>query len=188
MVKKLILCEGGDDIAFLNKYINEFLGKNKNLFEIRKMDGKTNFFNIDKYDTILQQIEANLYDKVLFVFDSDFVENDSVYGGYKNSEDKIKNIIKELKIEKISQYFISCDPNTKNGNLEHLLLSTCEEGKKDCIGNFLKCIKPMNIEISNKKIVLTTYKEIFKNHPYNFAHENFDELKTKLDNLFKETD
>ena len=31
-------------------------------------------------------------------------------------------------------------------------------------------------------------KEIFKNHPYNFAHENFDELKTKLDNLFKETD
>ena len=45
-----------------------------------------------------------------------------------------------------------------------------------------------NFEISNKKIVLTTYKEIFKNHPYNFAHENFDELKTKLDNLFKETD
>lgn len=188
MVKKLILCEGGDDIAFLNKFINEFLGKKKNLFEIRKMDSKSNFFKIDNYDTILQQIEANLYDKILFVLDSDFMEDDSVYGGYKNSEEKIKAIIKELKIEEISEYFISCDPITKNGNLEHLLLSTCEENKKNCIESFINCIESMDLETSNKKIVVTTYKEIFKSHPYNFAHKNFDELKIKIDNLFKEID
>ena len=44
----------------------------------------------------------------------------------------------------------------------------------------------MDIETSNKKIVLTTYKEIFNNHPHNFEHKNFDELKIKIDDLFKE--
>ena len=186
MVKKLILCEGGDDIAFLNRYLNEFLGIDKKIYEIRKMDNKSNFFKKEKYKTISQQIEANLYDKVLFVLDSDFEENDSIYGGYKNTEEKIKEIIKELKLDTVSQYFISCEPNTKNGNLEHLLLSTCEESKKDCIETFINCIGLMDIETSNKKIVLTTYKEIFNNHPYNLGHKNFDELKIKIDDLFKE--
>lgn len=186
MVKKLILCEGGDDIAFLSRYLNEFLCIDRKTYEIRKMGNKSNFFKKDSYSTIIQQVKANLYDKVLFVLDSDFEEKDSVHGGYKNTEDKIKEIIKDIKIEAVSQYFISCDPNTKNGNLEHLLLSTCEESKKKCIESFIKCIGLMDIETSNKKIVLTTYKEIFNNHPYNFEHKNFDELKIKINDLFKE--
>ena len=71
MVKKLILCEGGDDIAFLNRYLSEFLCIDKKTYEIRKMDNKSNFFKKDSYSTIIQQVEANLYDKVLFVLDSD---------------------------------------------------------------------------------------------------------------------
>ena len=94
MVKKLILCEGGDDIAFLNRYLNEFFNIDKKTYEIRKMDNKSNFFKKEKYKTISQQIEANLYDKVLFVLDSDFEENDSIYGGYKNTEVKDLNVRK----------------------------------------------------------------------------------------------
>ena len=44
MVKKLILCEGGDDIAFLNRYLSEFLCIDKKTYEIRKMENKSNFF------------------------------------------------------------------------------------------------------------------------------------------------
>jgi hypothetical protein len=72
MVKKLILCEGGDDIAFLNRYLSEFLCIDKKTYEIRKMENKSNFFKKDSYITIIQQVKANLYDKVLFVLDSDF--------------------------------------------------------------------------------------------------------------------
>ena len=42
MVKKLILCEGGDDIAFLNRYLSEFLCIDKKTYEIRKMENKSN--------------------------------------------------------------------------------------------------------------------------------------------------
>lgn len=185
MVKKLILCEGGDDIAFFNKYITEFLQLEKNLFEIRKMNSKSDFFKIKNYNSISQQIKTNLFDKVLFILDSDFVENDNVFGGYMNTEKEIKKIIKELNIESLADYFISCEPSTKSGNLEHLLLSTCEENKKNCIEGFITCISKMNIENSNKKIVVTSYREIFKDHPYNFEHKNFDELEKKILKLFQ---
>lgn len=185
MVKKLILCEGGDDIALFNKYITEISKVEKNLFEIRKMSSKSNFFKIENYSSISQQIKANLFDKVLFILDSDFEENDNVFGGYINTEKEIKKIIKELNIESLADYFISCEPSTRSGNLEHLLLSTCEDNKRNCIEGFIKCIHNMDIENSNKKIVVTAYKEIFKDYPYNFQHENFNEFKLKISKLFE---
>lgn len=184
MVKKLILCEGPDDIAFFSRYISEFCSVDKRLFEIRKMNNKSAFFKKENYNLITQQIKTNQFDKVLFILDSDFLRNDNVFGGYENTEREIEKIIKDLNIESKADYFISCDPITKEGNLEHLLLSTCQDNKKNCIENFITCINTMNVENSNKKIVVTSYREIFKDHPYNLEHSNFIKLKQKIHELF----
>jgi len=187
MVKSLILCEGGDDIGFLNLLI-KYLKIDNNKIDIKKLDSKSNFFKLETYrdKNILSKIEANQYNEILFIFDSDYKEDDSIYGGFTNSEREIKNIIAEIKEEVgfvfYTDYYIACDPKTKNGNLEHLIISTLSEEKQKCVNTLLECIKPHNT-FGNKKIVLSSYKTIFDEPNYNFEHKNFDELKEKIENL-----
>lgn len=181
--KKLFICEGNDDKAFLNKFVKEYMKFQSNKFEIEKMNSKSDIFKIEKYNSISVKVDVGQYDKVLFFFDSDFLKNDHIFGGYENSETQIKNIITNLKFDDVADYFICCDPSTKNGNLEHLLLAAAEHDKKDCINKFIHCIQGMDTT-SNKKIVLTAYKEIFKEYPYNFEHPCFTKLKEKITWLF----
>jgi len=178
MVKKqsLIVCEGGDDKGFLNQFCDYLNIKN---IVIQSMGGKSSLLNKDKYMQIKQKVESSQYSKVLFVFDADFVENDAIYGGYTNSENSIKDLIVSLDFSDVAKYFIMCDPATTNGNLEHLVLSTIEENKTNCITTFLDCINDMQT-YDNKKIVMSSYKTIFKENPYNLDHNNFDELKDLL--------
>ena len=124
-------------------------------------------------------------DKILFVLDSDFEKNDAKNGGYNNTENSIKEMIKKLGFEGVADYYISCDPITKNGNLEHLILSTMDATKKACVETFIKCVEGKEAH-ENKKIVLTGYQTIFKEAPYNFDHEHFEELKIKINELVGE--
>ena len=183
--KVLIICEGGDDVGLLNRYIKEYLEYAKTTFQIEPMCSKS--FLLDaghsSYSKIKAQVETRQYSKVLFVFDSDFAQNDAQSGGYINSEIKIRSLIQQLGFKGIADYYICCDPITKNGNLEHLLLSSVEQDKRSCIENFIDCIQGMNAE-SNKKIIFAAYQTIFKEAPYNFDHPNFDELKQKIAWLF----
>jgi len=182
--KKLIICEGGDDVGLLNRFL-EKLGYQRNDFEIMSMGGKSFLLNRNdlKYIVKRQQIETGQYSKVLFVVDADYSKNDAIAGGHVNTEAKIIELIAQLEIKEVADYFISCDPEDKNGNLEHLLLSSVEQDKRSCIENFIGCIQGMNAE-SNKKIVYAAYQAIFKEAPYNFDHLNFDELKQKIEWLF----
>jgi hypothetical protein len=178
MVKKsFIICEGGDDKGFLNKF-SKYLDITN--VQIKSMGGKSNLLNKDGYTIIKKQVDAGLYNKILFVFDADFIKDDAKCGGYENSEKCIKDLIESLEFTNIAKYYIMCNPDTTNGNLEHLVLSTIEYKKTICITTFLKCINSMETH-DNKKIVLSSYKTIFKESPYNLNHENFDKLKDLLD-------
>jgi len=176
--RALILCEGGNDIGFLKKFC-QYLGFNMKKIDIQKVSGKSNFFKEKNYITIRQKVDRGLYYKVLFVVDADYLKNDSTYGGFKNSTNEIKKIIKTLNIQNKSKIFIACDPLTKEGNLEHLVLSTLGEEEKDCILKLLDCVLTMDVH-SDKKIVLSSYEAIFKESPYNLPHNNFDELRELL--------
>ncbi|MDQ6961752.1 MAG: hypothetical protein Q9M28_04375 [Mariprofundaceae bacterium] len=177
MVKSLILCEGPNDIKFF-ALLCKYLECDKQV-HIKKMDGKSNFFKTEKYDTTKQQVDTDQYHKVLLVVDADFVEYDANYGGFENSTTQLNGMIQSLGFNDKASIHIMCDPETKEGNLEHLILSTIDSKEKGCIESFLNCINPMNT-CSNKKIVLSSYETIFKEEPYSFDHQNFDDIKSKI--------
>jgi hypothetical protein len=77
-----------------------------------------------------------------------------------------------------------CNPETQEGSLESLILSTIEDKNlRGCIIGFLKCSQLESKE-DHKAILNQIYKVIYPNEPYNFDHPHFDELKTKLTSLF----
>ena len=176
--RALILCEGGNDIGFLRKFC-QYLELDMKKIDIQKVSGKSNFFKEISYSTIRQKINGGLYSKVLFVVDSDYITNDGMYGGFENSTNELLKMIKKLNIEDKSKVFIACDPVTREGNLEHLVLSTLGKEERDCILKLLKCVLEMNVH-SDKKIVLSSYEAIFKESPYNLPHENFNLLRDSL--------
>ena len=177
--KSLILCEGGNDIGFLRKFCQYLELDVKKKIDIQKVSGKSNFFKEITYSTIRQKINRGLYSKVLFVVDSDYVANDGTYGGFENSTNELLKVIKILNIEEKSKIFIACNPLTREGNLEHLVLSTLKDNERGCILELLDCVLKMDVH-SDKKIVLSSYEAIFKESPYNLPHKNFDELRELL--------
>lgn len=181
--KKLIICEGSDDEAFLKKFLIEYLNYSKNSFQIVKMGGKSSIFALSEDNPSILNLKIGQYDKLLIVLDSDFSNHDAVHGGFDNTANSTQMLISRLGLDGLSNYYICCDPHSKDGNLEHLLLSAAETNKRECIETFINCIEKMDTE-SNKKIVLTAYKQIFKEHPYNFEHPNFELLKQKIIWLF----
>jgi hypothetical protein len=64
--------------------------------------------------------------------------------------------------------------------LESFLLSVLDDEQKECIEEFKKCYK---YELSDKWTYNTFYKQ--KKHPFDFDHPNFQPLKDKLTDLFK---
>lgn len=184
--KKLIVCEGPDDVGLFTRFIKEYLKYPKDSFQINPMGGKSYLLDAkhNKYQTITAQLATGLFDRLLFVVDADYPENDAESGGYHNTEKKIKALISELKLDASNtDYFISCNPDNGCGNLEHLLLYAASPNKRSCIESFIDCIKGMETA-GNKKIVCSAYNVIFKEHPYNFDHAVFDPLKQKIAWLF----
>ena len=189
-MKVAILHEGNskktNDNELLKLLINEL-----NL-DIEQVDffgfgAKSNFFKVDnrEYKTVLQKIEEKSVSKVLFVVDADYKKNDSIYGGYQNTKVELEKIIQELRLKEYSDIYITCDPIEKCGYLESLILSTISKEQKECIETFLECSDFKSKE-NHKAILNQIYKTAYPKAPFDFSHENFDELKQKLKNLFKE--
>jgi len=182
-----IVCEGTTDKNKLKEALNFFgIEYKDDIFIVMK--NKSNFFKLeleynDKYATLQTLIQADKIDKILFVIDADYKQNDSVYGGYENSKIAIETTIAALQIKELSDFYICCDPNTKDGYLESLLLSTVDENLKKCYSDFLDCIDIK--EKSNHKNIMEQLHKITKpNRPYDFEHANFKELISKLKALF----
>lgn len=153
--------------------------------EFHGMGSKSNFFKPESYPPLLLQgVKTNQIEKVLFVVDADYDNDDNrVYGGFENTTSELNKIIEYLKLQAVSDIYITCDPKTKTGYLESLILSTIPEQQRNCIECFLACSEFKSKE-HHKAIFNDIYKHAYPKAPFDFGHENFNELKQKLRNLF----
>jgi hypothetical protein len=190
MVKVAILHEGNEKKTHDNELLKLLITKlnlDLNRVTFIGMGNKSNFFKKEfiKYKRLQQHIQREAIEKVLFVIDADYEQNDSRYGGYNNTKKEIQKVIKELKLENYSDIYITCDPLEQCGYLESLILSSIPIKQKECIEIFLECSEFKSKE-NHKAILNQIYKIAYPNAPFDFSHSNFDKLKTKLKKLFEE--
>ncbi len=182
MVK--IICEGKSD---KNKIIEllSFLSIQYNDNNFIVMGNKSNIFNTnnDKYRTLLELIKIDKIGRILFVVDADYKKDNNKYGGYENTKKELNILIKNLDIESISTFFISCDPSSKDGYIESLLLSTVDTSLMKCYEEFLDCIE-FKEKNSHKYIMEQLHKVTSPEKPYDFTNDNFKILIEKLNTLF----
>jgi len=171
--------EGKSDGEFFDNLLDTY-GLDKNQVTYYNFEGKDNLFNISHKH--YSEIEGDLpkIEKILLVADADNETDPNPNRGYNASDEKLKGTIDDLGFEVPIDYYIMCDEN-KEGNLESFLLSVLDDTQKKCIHTFRDCYK---YELSDKWAYNTFYKQ--KKHPFDFSHENFNDLKTKLKNLFKD--
>lgn len=173
-----ILHEGKSiDKSFFQLLLDD-LKLNASLVNFYGMGTKSNFFNSSfaQYQDLSLEIERENIDKVLFIIDAD--------ESFEQTETKLLAIMDELQITEISHYYIACDPITKEGYLESLILSSLSEEQKKCINDFLTC-SDFKSKTHDKSIFNIIYKNAYPNAPFDFSHENFNDLKSKLTNLFE---
>lgn len=185
MVGVAIVCEGKNDRGFLEEIINHHLGSDIKNISFYIFRGKSDLLQAthQRYENLQNLINAGQIKKVLFVIDADNRENDNIFGGYENTQTSLDNTIEKLKITDISQTYIMCDPETKLGYLESLILSTINPEQRNCIECFLNCSQFESKE-NHKAILNQIYNLAYPNAPYDFSHQHFDELKSKLTQLF----
>ena len=183
MVK--IICEGKGDVKNIKKLL-DFLNISYIDDYFIDTNGKSFLLTptIDKYETLLEQVKGRFIKKILFIVDVDDFKNDQQLCGIQNTTLKIKQLQKDLKVEKISDYFLACDPETKKGYFESLLLSTVDEKVKKCYEDFRIC-SDLNSKAVDKNILTELHNLTKPEKPYDFSHPNFNELKQKLQNLFE---
>ena len=189
MVKVAIIHEGKSNKSYDNELLKLLIQELALPLEKVKFIGigtKSNFFKKknDNYRELLLDIKRKSINKILFVVDADYEKNDSIYGGFDNTLEKIIKTRKELSIYENSDLFISCDFETKDGYLESLILSSIPKEQKECIETFLDCSEFKSKE-NHKAILNQIYKSAYPKAPYNFTSKEFDILKQKLKTLFK---
>lgn len=189
MVKAAILHEGScnDKTADkkLIKSLIEKLGLPESSFVYYAFGSKNEFFKITNpnYIELKEYVEAERIDKILFIVDADYEKDDAKYKGYENTENELKKIIDELGFQDIAGFYIVCDPDTKTGYLESLILASLPPEKRNCIERFVECSQ-INPKQNHKTIIKRFYTIAYPDPPYNFDHVFFDELKAELIKLF----
>jgi tRNA nucleotidyltransferase (CCA-adding enzyme) len=175
-----IICEGTTDRDFL-KLLLTHCKISENQVDFYMMGNKSSFFKPEnkKYRELLPKVQADQVERILFVINADCVANDRKYGGVENTQRELDLVIHEHDIKSISEVFISCDPETKTGYLESLILATIPAEQCGCIENFFNCSQFKSKE-NHKAIVNQIYSIAYPNAPYNFEHRYFDALKKKL--------
>lgn len=189
MVRAAVLHEGScnDKTADKKLIINllKELRLPENLIEFYAFGSKNEFFNINNanYKELKSSVDAEEINKVLFVVDADDEKDDAKYKGFENTEKQLKSIIDELGFQGVARSYIVCDPDTKTGYLESLILASLPEQKRKCIECFVECSE-MNSKNIHKRIINHLYTIAYPDPPYNFEHPHFDGLKVELRNLF----
>ncbi len=177
----VILTEGKTDIEFLKDFILTELKIQREKFEFKNFEGKDNIFKLNHkiYDEI--ENELDIIDSILIAVDADDPNEPSPIRGYKKTEKELKELIKNLNFNIPIDYYIFCDEK-KEGYLESFLLSVLDNNQKECIQNFKECYK---YDLTDKWVYNSFYKQ--KKYPFDYSHPNFNELRNKLKNLFKDT-
>lgn len=171
----IIAYEGKSDGEFFDSLLNTYGLSKANYYDFEGKDKilDSSYKYYDELESDIDKIE-----KMLIVVDADNEKDPNPNRGYVASEKALKTLIEDLDFNIDIEYHIMCD-SKKEGNLESFLLSVLDDEQKECINSFKECYK---YELTDKWAYNTFYKQ--KKHPFNFNHENFDELKQKLENLF----
>ncbi len=147
------------------------------------MGNKSNLLNNKekKYKTLKNSIESGkISSNILFILDADYLSSNM---GYEHTQKAIENTREELGFKKFAKYFISCHPQSKEGYLESLILSTIDDEQNKCIKNVLECAE---IEKKNDKDIFNkVYRYYYPNSAINLEHNNFKTLRNELKDLFK---
>jgi hypothetical protein len=176
-----VFCEGIDDKFFiigLLKHLEvngELNAKPEYGKYVYPKGCKSKLLDIHNYKKESKLVGKSIK-KVLFIFDADFPENNHKDGGLEKSKITIKKLIQDLNWNIKTDYYIF------DKNLDDFIMKTIE--KKACFEEFEKCLE-IEAKNKNKKISTCIYKKLYPNSPYDFSHQNFNELKTKLTNLFQ---
>ncbi len=190
MVRAAILHEGScNDKTVDKKLIRSLidkLGLPESSIVYYAFGSKNEFFKMTNpnYIELKAYVAAERIDKILFIVDADHEKDDAKYKGFENTENELKKIIDQLGFQNIARFYIVCDPDTKIGYLESLILASLPEEKRKCIELFVECseINPKQI---HKTIINHLYTIAYPDPPYNFDHHHFDELKAELTMLFR---
>jgi len=168
-----LIHEGKTDKEFFNNLLQSYnLPLLEDKIKYINFEGINNIFQVgnSNYDEIENEIKIGKISKMLIVVDADFK--------YEEHLKKLKETIENLAFDIPIDFYIMCDDN-KEGNLESFLLSVLDDKQKECIKIFKNCYK---YELTDKWTYNTFYRH--KKYPFDFSHQNFDELKEKLTNLF----
>ena len=179
-----IFVEGEDDKKFIIALFRFLKKNNKINFEsnsvfdeyITVMKNKSKLLDINNYTDISEIVEKKIK-RVLFIFDCDFEIDDKRCNGIENSEICFDNLKKEL------NWNVEIDHYIFNRNLDYFISETIE--KEHCLLQIEECLE-LNTLKPNRKPLSALYSIMYPKAPYNLVHPNFDELKQKLQNLFKE--
>jgi hypothetical protein len=189
VVKVAILHEGSSRKTQDNELLQlllESLGLDVSQVRFVGMGNKSNFFKEDNenYRELLLSIKNESIEKALFVVDADSEKNNAKYGGFENTQQELEKTLKKLGLNTCSDIYVTCDPDDQCGYLESLILSTIPDDQKNCIEEFLKC-SDFKSKDNHKAILNKIYNIGYPESPFDFTHKNFDELKSKLQNLFE---
>lgn len=180
-----IVCEGKTDKNKISEIL-DFLQISYCDDNFIVTGNKQNLLNkkIVEYKVLKQEVQNDIVFKVLFLVDADFIKDDKTHG-YENTQKRVVQLRKDLNIVEISDYYLLCDLDSKEGYLESLLLSTVSDEVKRCFDELLEC-KELKDKHNHKNILEEFYRISKPDTPYDFKHPNFNELKQKLKNLFEE--
>ena len=186
----VIIVEGKDDNSFIVALLND-LRKNGEIvvqdninFDnyIEVMGGKSKLLDSKhtKYKKIQLKIDNDDIQKVLFIFDCDFEEDDNICGGMEKSLECFDNLKDKLK------WNIDIDFYIFDKNLDYFLMETIKD--KDCYQDFKGLVNCLDIEKlkPNKKPIANLYRDLYPYPKFDFKDDNFKDIKRKLKNLFKE--
>jgi hypothetical protein len=174
-----IVCEGVDDENFIKQLLRHLKVKERGYDFDRHIQNKRCKSELLKSENYQENLSKEIVrvSKVLFIFDADFEEDNNIDGGLEKSKIAIEYLIKELNWNIETDYYIF------DKNLDDFIIKTLNEEQQKCFKEFDECL---NIEVKNKnkKISTCIYKKLYPKTPYDFSHENFDDLKTKLTQIF----
>lgn len=148
---------------------NIYLDKKEREIIFYKMGGQGELLKSENYKVIVQKTKT-----LFFILDAD--EN------YNSVEKKINILIGNLKKDYgvNADYFISCNPENKKGNIESLLLACLKNDLlKSCYSNFLGCLGKNQLNKYNEKGILQKLFEI-EDPPYDVECKYFESLKNKF--------
>ena len=175
----VIIVEGITDKEFFEDFFSD-LDLEKSSYEFKIFNGKDNIFKL--WNSLYEEIEGeqDIIDAVLIAVDADDPKDSCPVRGYADTDHKINELISNLDLEIPVDYYIFSDKNKQKGYLESFLLSVLDAKQQKCVNDFKECYK---YELTDKWVFNTFYKQ--KNHPFDYGHQNFNELKHKLKKLFK---